>query len=564
MDVRSLCLTFEVKSHGPAGVRFQGTAVDVRYGRRWHNATDQSHKQVHSVKNYLEVSGRTSPWITNLIWLRGVPNTLLPHGLHNILGEPLTWETLLSLVVQLRRPRREGNRWVLDANPRPGADSIAAAADLFTREIVPTRLDRQRVERLTSRALGTEPVLDSVGRKLTILRGRGGTGKTVRLLELAHRLSQTQDVRVLILTYNKALVADVRRLLTIMGIAPSFTEWTIQICTVHAFLHAVLRGLGVGGDEDDFLTQYEGLKDDALAYLQAGALAAEDVEALASRNPDAFGWDFVLVDEGQDWPQNERDLLLTLFPPSRVVVADGVDQLVRSTVPTDWRGPLSRREVAVVPLERCLRMKAGIARFASSVGRHLGLLYSGWEPNVELPGGRVIIVDRPYLAEREIHDGLLRANAADKNAPIDVLMCLPPVLVAQDGPDGRSRSLAAVALERWGYRTWDGAVADTREGYPTDNDQIRIVQYESCRGLEGWVVVNLALDRFFDHKRALAAGEDGVAPELEAARWVMIPLSRAIDTLVIQLDLPNSPVRDAVTAAAKECGDYVEWIGGGR
>jgi hypothetical protein len=378
---------------------------------------------------------------------------------------------------------------------------------------------------------------------------------------LAHLLSERQAARVLVLTYNRALVADVRRLLTIMGIAPALAGQTVQIQTVHRFLAAALNALGFAIDGDaDFAEAYERVKDEALAFLREGALDRDDLARLEGRDDTAFRWDYVFVDEAQDWPANERDLLFALFSPQRLVVADGVDQLVRTAMPTDWRVDLGADEVAVVPLRRCLRMKSGLARFASAVSRNLGLLYSEWIPNDEMGGGRVLIVDGPYLGDRAIHDRLVEANRSDGNRPVDMLVCVPPSQVAEDPSSGERRSLAAAVLERWGYRVWDGAAEDVREGYPTDADQVRIVQYESCRGLEGWVVVNLGLDRFFEHKRALATAIRGVDPALEAARWLTIPLSRAIDTLVIQLDAPSSPVADAIRAAASECADFVEYV----
>src|SRR5205085_8280587 len=103
-------------------------------------------------------------------------------------------------------------------------------------------LDRQRMERINQQTADLTPIANEVGHKLVILRGRGGTGKTMRLLQLADRLAEEQGARVLILTYNRALVADIRRLLTILGIADDISVRAIHIQTVHSFLHAVLRG----------------------------------------------------------------------------------------------------------------------------------------------------------------------------------------------------------------------------------------------------------------------------------------------------------------------------------
>ena len=90
---------------------------------------------------------------------------------------------------------------------------------------------------------------------------------------------------------------------------------------------------------------------------------------------------------------------------------------------------------------------------------------------------------------------------------------------------------------------WDASSADVRENHPTERDALRIVQYDSCRGHEGWTVINYAFDDFYDYKlkQWLSSGPDlgglfetkeDFAPAF-AAQWVMIPITRALDTLVI-------------------------------
>ena len=56
-------------------------------------------------------------------------------------------------------------------------------------------------------------------------------------------------------------------------------------------------------------------------------------------------------------------------------------------------------------------------------------------------------------------------------------------------------------LTNWGYSVWDGVDPDTRHSFPKNIEQLRVVQYESCRGLEGWTVVNLSFDEFYNVKR---------------------------------------------------------------
>lgn len=557
VEVRSLCVALEVKDHPLGRVRFQGTRVQVHFDETgWKDATEQSFRQTHSVRRYLRANGLAEPRVANLIWLREVPSTALPRHPHNVLGARPTWEHVLNVVAQHVWPRREGGRFYLRALPAQDTGALQGAAALFTRVVVPTRLDRLRVERLNQATDALRPLLKVLGKRMLLLRGRGGTGKTMRLLQLANHLAETAGQRVLMLTYNRALVADVRRLLTIMGMRDEMSGGTIHIRTVHGFVHAVLAHLGIiDPGQEDFLSRYEELKDEALEYLRGGAVTEEELTRLSERDPYTFGWSAVLVDEGQDWPDNERELLVRLFGHDRLAVADGMEQMVRTTRQADWQGGSAAGKVEVVPLGRTLRMKSVPARFATAVAARLGLLQHAWSPNAELPGGRVVVIEGDYFGTRAFHDRLVAQAVEDGNRPVDMLFCAPPA-----NPGRRP----AERLAAWGALCWDGTQDDVREGYPTDTEQLRVVYYESCRGLEGWTVVNLGMDRFYAHRLTLAHGEHPGDPDRarqDAARWIMIPLTRAIDTLIIQLDgIGDSALRAALRGAADECGDSVEWL----
>jgi hypothetical protein len=96
------------------------------------------------------------------------------------------------------------------------------------------------------------------------------------------------------------------------------------------------------------------------------------------------------------------------------------------------------------------------------------------------------------------------------------------------------------------------------------------VQYDSCRGLEGWTVINYGFDEFWSYKyeQWLASPVDpgGLfdTPEERAAafasRWAMIPLTRAMDTLVINISGQPGVIQAALKEVYRRRGDFVEWI----
>jgi hypothetical protein len=119
-------------------------------------------------------------------------------------------------------------------------------------------------------------------------------------------------------------------------------------------------------------------------------------------------------------------------------------------------------------------------------------------------------------------------------------------------------------------KVWDASAIDVREHFPTDRQALRIVQYDSCRGLEGWTVINYAFDDFWTYKyqQWLSSPQDagglfetaGERASAFASRWAMIPLTRAMDTLVINISEQPGPVRDALKKVQAQRSDFVEWI----
>lgn len=189
--------------------------------------------------------------------------------------------------------------------------------------------------------------------------------------------------------------------------------------------------------------------------------------------------------------------------------------------------------------------------------------FSEWSANEHVPGGRVVIVEgAKTLPNKRQFETWINETRQAGNEPVDMLLCVPPNMAKQIKEDtGGASSIIAHQFHDWGWKVWDGTSFAVRSTYPTDNNALRIVQYDSCRGLEGWTVVLLALDEFYNYKLKQLTASAGVGdnPKIQAARWLMIPLTRAMDTLVIHITDHESPVRDALKAVAAQFGEIVEW-----
>ncbi|MCC5973028.1 MAG: AAA family ATPase [Rubellimicrobium sp.] len=564
--VRSFALAVEVKSHDANGVRFDDKVVSVKYPRGWECVTEKAFKQVFELKSYLERAGLSSPYVKDLIFMTGLREVDFPVRPHNCFGIDASFEKILNIVGQVSQPLVKDRFATISFGPDENFQAILSPEATVMKTMEPTALDRKRMDRVVKSALPVE-WLDDLTKKQIVIRGRGGVGKTVILLQMAYRAFDNSGKRSLVLTYNKALVADMRRTMALLGVPRHLAKGGIGIETVHSFIGRLMTELGIFGSEDDFLDNYESHKQGLLDYLRSGAVSKVDLKSLIEENADDFAWDVIFVDEGQDWPSNEIEILRAIFRPEQMVVADGVDQYVRDSV-ADWDAGLSRDLLRPRRLRRCLRMKANLAHFVADCAGAFGLENWDLEPNPDANGGRVIVVEGEMARNTAIFERLKAEAAELGNYPVDLLACVPPSLVIHE--EDQTYSIPGHAIQQAGGQVWDASSTDVRTHFPTDREALRIVQYDSCRGLEGWTVFNYAFDDFYDYKlkQWLLSPPDlgGLFDTKEdlaaafAAQWVMIPITRAMDTLVINVSTRPSRLKDVLKHVHERRSDFVEWI----
>lgn len=170
----------------------------------------------------------------------------------------------------------------------------------------------------------------------------------------------------------------------------------------------------------------------------------------------------------------------------------------------------------------------------------------------------MLLVHRPYHELLDLQRELLSDAISAGNMPIDMLHCVPPSTVEQRGAC-RQSLLGQVFLSRQ-WEVWDGVDEKVRRHFPRSIKSFRIVQYESCRGLEGWTTILDGLDEAWMAKRdeALQGTMGEGDPAAMAWRWCMIPVTRPIDTLVITLRERQGPVAQVLSSIASASPDYVE------
>lgn len=563
--IKSFCLTIEVKAHSSSDVSFEGSACTVLYNGKSHLVSGQSEKQKYALKKYIEnniYKGGHAPWIFNLIWLINVPGGVLPKSENNIIGSDVDWGILIDKISLL-----SGRKVVESFTYRSYFESVV---NIFSNKIIPSKIDRKRMEGITRNVLDWEnqKYAKKIGKQLLVFRGRGGTGKTVRLIRMAYQLYDQVGSRSILLTYNKALVADLSRLLTLLGVKSTIGGKSIMIKTIHKFMYEWLLQLGVYDvANNDFILNYENYKKEALDLIRSDVITSLDIQKSKEILSRDLSWENIFVDESQDWPADERDLIYEIYGYNNVIIADGVDQLVRGVDLTDWRSLIVGSNSQTVSLKKSLRLKSSLCNVISGLADIID--YQGWDliPEENSYGGRIIIVEGDVLTNH-FCNSLIEYAVNDGNEPVDVLFCVPPNWVSCK--NDKSSSLVAEWCEQNGHGVWDGVDNEERFDYPTSLKQFRVVQYDSCRGLEGWVVVACGLDDFFEYKQKNAKFSteqrsdmffDHEAASLDfAKKWLMIPMTRAIDTLVLNISNKSSYLGNKLLELHQKFPEQVEWV----
>jgi hypothetical protein len=272
------------------------------------------------------------------------------------------------------------------------------------------------------------------------------------------------------------------------------------------------------------------------------------------------------VDEGQDCLEDEKQILKGIYGIKKMVISDGMQQLIRTQENCNWRSDILETDLYFSRFTNSMRMKRNIALFTNGLSKKLGL--KKWKVNIDKgkKGGAVIVIEGNYFESNKLHDNIKKKAYELGNKDIDMLVCVPPSYVRMDDDN---QSHIKKGFSKFNQEIWDGTDKKERKTYPTSVEQLRVVQYDSCRGLEGWTSINIAFDEFYEYKKdtfktnfssknkASLSNDD---EKIFLARWMMIPLTRAMDTLVINVSREDSLIKNHLKELAEgSCKDFIHW-----
>lgn len=572
VDFSSLLLTIELKSHNNEGIVLTTNDVKVKYQGKLSSAYDQSVKQKYALKNFSSQNqsklAEHNIQITNLIWFPNFKGTI-PWGKCNlknlILGNTFSFKSFIETAFATKPPIRYNNNYYQNAYnaKRVDFDINQTLEKVFTHydkvvQVQKGDLSRRKLEKVIQKQLDGlyKEAFEKIGKETLIISGVPGSGKTLILLRFSYHLALNKNSRSLIVTYNKALTADVNRLSRLAGFKDDPSSASVQTSTCISLILKLLIYFGIYDEapahlnqqersayfKTNFTNKYETLLDALSEWIQVQT--EDDLLEIKKECPE-LNYEFIFIDESQDWFPQEKDALYTLYGANNFIISYGSHQYIRNVTPLNWAN--GTNSVYKLKLDTSYRQKTNLCHFIKNISARIDF-EDEIKINTEIPGGGIEIYARPFVKTdyQKFYDYTVKTC---KNAAYDILLLV------------NSADTLHKELKHNDVSIHDGTIDKNKLKTPEDMDALRVFNYQSSRGLEGWVVIANNLDVFVEQmKNNTTEPADGMSLQETklkvVARWLYMVLSRPIDTLVITLKNPHSKTSSLIIEAAKDHPDF--------
>lgn len=535
ISFKSFCVAIEVKSHNAEGLEVKGSHLWVKYPSGDKDATKQNQEQNQTLQKILSDNLYDEyidiPFVSNVIWLTGINKNDFESSFHlvdtNILCSDSTTEDFFSAIARRSKLRDNG---FFDAFKTSSFNDIEWVAKIFCAHL--RGADTMTIKRLNLIPKVSEDILSAVSTSdpVIVLSGHAGTGKTIMLLQAANYL-MSRGKKCLFLTYNIALLSDLKH--TIQYVSDMNAP---EMKSMHQFFIAFLAKNGLWDSSkdinNDFFNAISKLNN---AYISKGKITTK--------------YDYVLVDEAQDWSKPLIDALKGICQKSnsQIVIADGIDQFMQRADQPEWGMP------SLPQFKICRRQCCNLTIFAKVFAAKMGVAWDV-QPNEELVGGKVIVTNaygpdmhNKYMEECKKHGG----KAYD-------YMLLAPNSLVDKGEFAKKQDYADAKIN-----LFDASSPETRNSVygeaNAENNEHRLYPYESCRGLEAWTVVCLRFHELFTlpHPHDYKEINYGAARRYMQVLWALMPLTRAVHTIIITIDANDNVVLPVLRELEKELDGIV-------
>ncbi len=287
----------------------------------------------------------------------------------------------------------------------------------------------------------------------------------------------------------------------------------------------------------------------------------------------------VFVDEAQDCHPFEKEILFRMYGvPNLVISSGGKEQLIRHTELCNWEVFNKKKNEfnKIRTSNKSYRVKKSILNFCNFIASRFQV-----DLNLEAIDtedvGELIIDFRQSPSEKDVtslfnnlllkgevngcttYESLLVLVDSDSKKDKGANITSPEVRQGKINEYGNIEDAKLTNKVEWKFKSvlnqqvdfWDGTINKGQLPVPNSSES-RLIYYDSCRGLESWAVACFDIDKFFNQKIEDPDAEKFLIEDLFlnlqnekrksmfAATWVLMAFTRAIDTLYLKVENPNS------------------------
>lgn len=278
-------------------------------------------------------------------------------------------------------------------------------------------------------------------------------------------------------------------------------------------------------------------------------------------------WSTIFIDESQDCEQYEKEILFELRGPENIVVATGGQkQLIRTSGVRLWHLSNGKK----IPHNttnlygNSYRQKENIIEFVNAIADEYKINLKLKSHHSGKGVGKIILDIRQDFTPYDFKkiNELITYGTINKCSKYESLMLLisrkyihskTSVSFNIDRTDYVEETRKSInkslkdedKLEKEGIHVWSGVSENKSKLKVPYQNQIRVIPYDSCRGLEAWSVMCLDLDGFIKRKRNSDEAKIHLSDNLflteeerrdrYALIWLLMAFTRPMDTLYLDL-----------------------------
>jgi len=295
----------------------------------------------------------------------------------------------------------------------------------------------------------------------------------------------------------------------------------------------------------------------------------------------------IFIDEAQDCHIKEKEILISIFGSDNVIISSGgKEQLIRHVELCNWEVS-SNIKISVKKYRtnnKSYRIKKTVLEFCNFIADKYQIELK-LEPLETEDEGELILDFRNNVSNsdlKQIFSNLSIKGGINGCTSYESLLVLIDSHSTVDSGIERIKVTSTGKINEydniedsykikkgdWKYKTyiekenniifWDGTQDDKTHMQVPFPTETRLIYYDSCRGLEAWSVACFNIDKFFDHKKSEPDAEKflmndekelGIQSlfvtnesrkDMFAGTWVLMAITRAIDTLYLKFDNPES------------------------